>query len=102
MDEHVSGAVIHGLRIRGIDVLSTKNANMMGAPDEEHLEFAEKEKRVIFTQDTDFLKLHAAKQNHHGIVYAHQRTPIGDVVRGLILIYEVLNVADMINHVEFL
>ncbi|MFO7741366.1 MAG: hypothetical protein R6X31_03530 [Anaerolineae bacterium] len=32
----------------------------------------------------------------------HQQTPIGDVIRGLMLIYRVLKPRDMHNHVEFL
>jgi len=37
-----------------------------------------------------------------GIAYVHQRTPIGDVIRGLMLIYQTLDPAEMDNHVEFL
>ena len=49
-DEHVPNAVVKGLRLRGIDVLTAKEANMLGATDEEHLAFANKEGRIIFTQ----------------------------------------------------
>lgn len=48
--EHISNAVVKGLRLRGIDVLTTKESNMLGATDEEHLAFANKEGRIIFTQ----------------------------------------------------
>ncbi|MDM8550881.1 DUF5615 family PIN-like protein [Desulfobacterales bacterium HSG2] len=34
-DEHVSRAVINGLRNRGADVLTTKEAGMLGADDKE-------------------------------------------------------------------
>ena len=53
-DEHVSGAVIRGLRQRGLDVTTVSEADLLGASDVEHLEWAEGEGRVIFTQDTDF------------------------------------------------
>ena len=56
----------------------------------------------MFTQDDDFLRLHAQGMRHSGIVYAKQRTPIGDIIRGLMLIYHVLSPADMHDHVEFL
>ena len=49
-DEHVPNAVVKGLRLRGIDVLTTKEANRLGATDDEHLAFANKEGRIIFTQ----------------------------------------------------
>lgn len=101
-DEHVSPAVIKGLRSRGADVQTSKDADMLGASDEEHLVLASRRGRVVFTQDDDFLKLHAKGFHHSGIVYARQHTPVGDVIRGLMLIYHVLDADDMRNHVEFL
>ena len=70
VDEHVSRAVVRGLRQRGADVLRVPEAGLMEAPDEEHLARARAEGRVIFTQDEDFLRLHAAGTDHAGIVYA--------------------------------
>jgi predicted nuclease of predicted toxin-antitoxin system len=101
-DEHVPGAVIDGLRRRGVDVLSTQETGMLGALDVEHLALAVREGRIIFTQDDDFLRLHAEGRAHCGIVYARQQTPIGAIVRGLMLIYEVLSAEEMRDHVEFL
>ena len=40
VDENVSVAVIEGTRRRGIAVLSTPEAEMLGASDEEHFELA--------------------------------------------------------------
>jgi|SRR3989339_358027 len=101
-DEHVPNSVVKGLRLRGIDVLTTKEAGMLGATDEEHVAFAKQGKRVIFTQDEAFLRLHSEGVDHSGIVYAHQRTPVGDIVRGLMLIHQVLKLDEMKNHLEFL
>ena len=101
-DEHVGKAVINGLRLRGIDVLPSKEVNLLGVDDEVHLEFALKEGRVIFFFFYDFLKLHAKGFEHAGIVYTPQGTSIGTIVRGLELIYLVLSPEDMHNHVEFL
>ena len=70
-DEHVSRAVIGGLRQRGVDVLSAPEANRIGVPDHEQLAFALAEGRVLLTYDTDYLGLHAAGVNHAGIVYAN-------------------------------
>lgn len=102
MDEHVPSAIVTGLRLRGVDVLKTQEAHMRSASDEEHLAFATNCGRVIFTQDDDFLRLHKKGIKHSGIVYAHQRMPIGDIIRGLMLIYQVLDPHDMQNHVEFI
>ncbi len=101
-DEHVARAVVNGLRLRGVDVLTVPEANMMGATDAAHLELAARQQRVIFTQDEDFLRLHAQGVSHAGIVYAPQQTPVGGVIRGLMLIYHLLDPAEMRNHVEFL
>lgn len=82
--------------------MTTKDANMLGADDEEHLNFALRKQRVIFTQDEDFLKLHAKGVTHRGIIFAHQRRPIGQVIQGIMLIHQVLDSTEMKNHVEFL
>lgn len=101
-DEHVARAVARGLRQRGVDVLTVAEAGLLGAADEEHLARALVEERVIFTQDDDFLRLHAAGAEHAGIVYAPQQTPVGAIIRGLMLIYQVLEADDMKGRVEFL
>ena len=68
-DEHVAKAVIRGLRERGVNVMTVAEAGLMGALDEEHLARSLTEGRVLFTQDDDFLRLHAAttytdRRNH--------------------------------------
>ena len=101
-DEHVSKAIIHGLRQRGIGVLTTKEAGMLGATDEEPLTLALQQGRVIFTHDEDFLKLHATGYQHKGIVYIHQHTSVGEIIRGLVLVFQILEPADLVNQVEYL
>ena len=94
--------LLQGLRLRGVDVLTVQEAGMLEADDEAHLALALEQGRVIFTQDADFLRLHAKGVNHAGVVYAHQQTPVGRIIRGLMLIYQVLEPEDMCNHVEFI
>jgi hypothetical protein len=101
-DEHVPTAVTVGLRLREVDVLTAQEADMLAASDEDHLALAVREGRGLFTQDADFLRLHARGIPHIGIGYARQQTPVGSIVRGLMLIYQVLGPQDMLNHVEFL
>jgi hypothetical protein len=102
MDEHVPTAVTVGLRLRDVNVLTAQEAGMLAASDKDHLALVVREGRVLFTQDADFLRLHARGIPHSGIAYARQQTPIGNIVRGLMLIYQVLEPEDMLNHVEFL
>jgi len=62
---------------------------LLGAADVDHLTFALRERRVVFTQDQDFLRLHAAGAAHFGIVYGRKDTHnIGEILQGLILIWE--------------
>ena len=85
-----------------IDVLTVQEADMMGAADEAHLVFATSEGRVIFTQDADFLRLHAQGVEHFGIVYAPQHSPIGRIIRALVAIHQTLRSEDMQNNVRFI
>jgi predicted nuclease of predicted toxin-antitoxin system len=101
-DEHVPRAVVKGLRERGVDTVTVSEAGMLGASNEEHLAFARREGRVLFTQDDDFLRLHASEVEHAGIVYARQPTTIGDMIHGLVLVVEVLDSEEMKGHLEFL
>ena len=102
LDEHVHSAVRDGLRRRGIDVLTAQEANMRGAIDEEHLSLALSQGRVILTQDADFLRLHAAGTVHSGIIYAPQKTPVGTIIRGVMLIVEVLDAGEIEGQIEFI
>ena len=102
-DEHVPKAVIYGLRRRGVDVRTVPEAGMLGASDEELLALAHREGRVLFTQDEDFLRLHAAGIPHAGIVYTHQQSAsIGEMVHGLMLTFEVFEASEMEGHLEYL
>ncbi len=103
LDENVENQIAKGLRTLQIDALTTAEANHIGWKDEEHLAFALAEQRVIVTQDSDFLKLHAHGHPHAGIAYykPQTRTP-KQILRGLLLIYEILQPRDMKNHIEYL
>jgi predicted nuclease of predicted toxin-antitoxin system len=102
MDEHVDVGVTEGLRRRHVDVLTAQDAGLASADDLTHLEFARAQGRVIVTQDADFLGFSKAGMSHPGIAYARQRTSIGRMVRGLLLIHEVYEPRDMADRVEFL
>ncbi len=102
MDEHVAKAVVRGLRERGVDVLTVTDAGTLGASDTEHILRARNEGRIIFSQDNDFLRLHAEGIEHVGIVYAPQHTATRQIIHGLMLIYQVLDAEEMYGHVEFL
>ena len=103
LDENMAKEVADGLRTRSIDVITTPETGHMGFKDEEHMRYALAEGRVFVTQDEDFLILHSQQIPHSGIAYYKPRTVSNkDVIRGLVLIYDVLDAEDMINQVEFL
>lgn len=102
LDEHVARAVALGLRRRGVDVLTVQEAGLAGGSDVSHLAFAASQGRATFTQDDDFLRLHTQGVSHAGIIYGPRRMAVGDVIRGLVLISNVLTPDEMHNHVEFL
>lgn len=103
LDEHIDHAIAAGLRLRGIDVTTTTEANLVSAADPEHLAFAISENRVVVTNDTDFLRYHNQGIAHLGIVFvSRDQMRIGEVVHGLLLINACLSESEMRGHVEFL
>jgi predicted nuclease of predicted toxin-antitoxin system len=78
-------------------------AGLLAADDLEQLAFVVREGRVMVTQDTDFLRLHALGHAHSGIAYCHAGTrSVGQVIRALRLIWELLDPGEMANRVEYL
>ena len=103
LDEHVAHAVDHGLRQRQIDVTTTTDAGLLSATDEDHLEFALRENRVVFTNDSDFLRLAADGRHHAGIVFCPpEASSIGEVVRYLALMHDCLTSDEVANRIEYL
>ena len=101
-NESVHIAIAEGLKRREIKALTARDAGNLGLPDKEQLEYAKGEKLVIVTHDDDFLSL-ATTFEHAGIVYVHkQKYSIGELIRNLKLLWDVLEQKDMKNHVEFL
>ena len=103
LDEHIPNAVADALRHRGIDVLTVAEAGLIGIPDEELLAHALADGRVLVTQDGDFIGLDRRRHPHAGIACSKSGSrTIGQIVAVLVMIYEVLEPADMAGHVEFL
>ena len=103
LDEHVSRAIAIGLRRRGIDVTTTLEAGLCSASDEEQLQYAAAQGRVLFTHDADFLRLHKRRVPHAGIVYCHQgQYSVGEPVRRLAALGHRRRRTHSRNRVEFL
>jgi hypothetical protein len=106
MDVHVRRSVTEGLRRRGVTVLTAQEDGTGQLPDPQLLDRATALGHVLFTQDEDFLaeaaRRQAAGQAFAGVVYAHQRVPIGTCVDDLELIARAYDAANMQNRVEYL
>jgi predicted nuclease of predicted toxin-antitoxin system len=66
LDEQVKSVIARELRRRGIDVTTTVEAGLRIHSDEVQLAFICQEKRVLFTQDDDFLKMASLTSAHPG------------------------------------
>jgi hypothetical protein len=103
LDESCDPRIAVALRLRGIDVTTANETQLLGATDESHLDFARQDRRAIMTHDADFLRLHAAGLEHTGIIYCHPRSrPLGEIIRLLVLLWELAEPAEMRQHVEYL
>jgi predicted nuclease of predicted toxin-antitoxin system len=94
--------VADGLRRLGANVTTTTDANPLGATDLQQLAYSRAERRILFTEDRDFLIWAASGLEHAGIVYCAQNTrSIGQIVQRIGLIWEIYEIEEMSNHLEF-
>jgi hypothetical protein len=77
--------------------------SLTGASDEQQAAYCLVERRVLFTQDKDFLRLDAAGLEHAGIAFAAKDTKtIGEIIQRLVLIWEVYEPEEIAARVEYL
>ena len=107
-EDSMRQALVTALRARGIDVETALEADMIERPDAEHLAFATREGRVLFSFNVgDFYRLHTdlvrRTESHAGLVLAQQQTySVGEQLRRLLNLVASLSAEDMRNRVEFL
>jgi len=106
-DENVDVAVAEGLRRRGVEAWSARDVGNLGLSDEEQLEYARRERAVVFTHDADFLRLAHEKwqqgREHWGVIYAHiGQLTVGECIRRLMDYALFMEAEEMKNRVEFL
>ena len=103
LDENCDPRIAKGLKLHGIDVTNSVDTGLLQESDEAQLVYAITQGRVIVTQDADFLRIAAAGDEHPGIAfYSAQGRSIGDVIRTLLLSWELYAPDEMQNRVEFL
>jgi len=101
-------AVLAGLRARGVDAATALEVGLTDQSDEEQLEFARSQGRVLFTFNAShFCRIHgellAQGKSHAGIILApQQRYSIGERVRRLLKVIAGKTAEEMRDHLEFL
>ncbi len=81
---------------------TTAETGLIAASDGEQLYFAMSQNWIIFTHDDDFVILHQSGFiMHAGIIYcAQNRRSIGEILKSLILIWEILEPEEMRYQLE--
>ncbi len=91
MDQHIPRAITNGLRLRGVDILTTQEDGTEDAIDTVLLDRATELARVLFTFDDDLLveaaHRHRLNKRFSGLIYAKlQDVSIGKCIRDLEII----------------
>lgn len=105
-DEDVSVLIAELIRARGFSALTTLEAGNLGKSDEEQLEFAVSQERVLLTHNrVDFeelaLKYFEENKTHYGIIIAVRRLP-NDTVQRLLEILNQTTADEMINQIRYI
>jgi uncharacterized protein DUF5615 len=105
-DHNVNQAVIHGLRLRGLDVLTAFEDGAHQLPDPDLLDRATALGRVLVSSDND-LVIEARRRQHAGVhfagvVFAPQALAIGLCVEQLEVLAGAGEAQEFIGSLEFL
>ena len=107
-EDSMQHALVNALRARGIDILTALEAQRIEHSDENHLDFATAQGRVLYSFNVgDFYRLHMSyieqNKSHAGIILAlQQQYSVGGQMRRLLQLIAHLTASDMQNRVGFL
>jgi hypothetical protein len=95
------------MRFRGADVVTAIETGMAQKTDEQQLEWAAANSRVVYSFNRgDFYGLHTAwlkaGRSHSGIILSRQGLSVGEQMRRLLRLVAAKSADEMRNHVEFL
>ena len=106
MDHSVHGAIVRGLRRRGVDVLTAQEDDYHAMPDPSIIDRATELGRIAFSQDRDFLRDGTRRQREgvpfYGVIYARQDGPIGTYIEDLHVISELEGLENLHGIVRYL
>lgn len=100
MDVHIPMAITRQLRLRGVDVVTAVEEGTNRLPDEQLLEHASGQGRVLFTHDIRFKALAENWQRggrmFAGLIYGHaEGASIGQYIRDLEIIAKAVEPAEV-------
>ena len=106
-DVHVPRAIVHGLRLRNVEVLRAQDDGADQLSDSQLLDRALQLGYTLFTFDRDLLqeanKRQRSGQLFAGVIYAHPlKVSIGICVKDIGILAKVFEPAEMLNRVEYL
>ncbi|MBI5471598.1 MAG: DUF5615 family PIN-like protein [Ignavibacteriae bacterium] len=107
-EDSMAHDLIAALRMRGWDVTTSREMHMNRHSDEEHLNTATQQGRVLFSFNRgDFCRIHkryALEGKHHtGIIVANQQQySVGETMRRILHLAAAKTSDDMRDRVEFL
>lgn len=105
VDECVDARVVAGLRRRGVDIVTVADRALLGESDELHPSIATELRRIVVTADQDFLRLAQSTLEgggeFSGLIFVLPATPVGDAVRGILLVATVMQPEEMKNWMEW-
>jgi uncharacterized protein with PIN domain len=107
-EDAMDRALVAALRVRGVDVMTPRDAGMMEASDATQLAFVASQQRVLVTRNTsDFCRLHrewlSVGREHSGIVcMKQQQEALGIQLRSLLRLVNSMSAELMRNRLEFL
>jgi predicted nuclease of predicted toxin-antitoxin system len=95
------------LRARGVDLATVLETGMAGKTDEEQLQWATLNDRVLYSFNRgDFYRLHTIwlneQRSHSGIILSRQDLPVCEQMRRLLRLVNRLSAEEMQNRLEFL
>lgn len=103
LDEHFPTAIADGLRRAGVDAVTVAEVGRLSAADGDHLRWCLAESRIVFTNDVDYLALHANGHEHAGIVWSReQKYTIGEMIDLLELLAFMYYPDDFASRLEYL
>jgi predicted nuclease of predicted toxin-antitoxin system len=84
-------------------VTTSAEAGLRTRSGEDQITYVRQQHRVIITHDADFVRFASSNHDHPGIAYCDRtgRT-IGEMIRSLILMYEILTPDEVAGRVEYL